>query len=201
MATKNQLPTSNEIEATIKEAIDSNATDNPHATVDPTTGKMAVVGDATQIEVPDYKYTITYEYTEDMLSEEDKKSCKEEDGKFYLTLHYSGKRVKPLYRTKAVMIFTRVLADALVVDTTGYSSDHINSELILKVIDEHLQDILELANIVLGIEKEQLEYMTITSLAEFFAAFMKNEPNIIEECVNFLSQSLRHLEEKQAENQ
>lgn len=201
MPPKTTKPTeiSNEaIEAKIKDAIDSNATDNPHVAIDPDTGKMAVVGDATEIETPDYKYEIEYEYTPEMLSPEDKKNCREQEGRYFLKLTYSNKRVKPIYRTKVVMILTRVLADALVIDAEGYSSDHIEGSMILKVLDDHLDDIIEIARMTLGVDREQLEYMTMPSLGIFFGDFMKNEPNIIEECVRFLSQSLSDLVKTQA---
>lgn len=201
MATKT-TPTeiSNEdIEKKIKDAIDNNATDNPHVAIDPDTGKMAVVGDATELEVPNYKYEIEFEYVPEMLSPEDKKNCREVNGKYYLKLTYSDKRVKPIYRTKIVMILTRILADALVIDADGYSSDYVEGNMILKVLDDHLDDVLEIARMVLGVDKEQLEYMTMPSLGIFFGDFMKNEPNIIEECVRFLSQSLSDLAKAQAE--
>lgn len=190
--------TSENIENKIKEAIDNNATDNPHAAVDPTTGKMAVVGDATEIEVPNYQYEVEFEYLPDMLTAEDKKNCREVDGRYYLKLTYSNKRVKPIYRTKTVMILTRILADAMVVDAEGYSSDYIEGNMIMKILDEHLEDVLELAHLTLGVEKEQLEYMTMPSLGIFFGDLIKNEPNIIEECVRFLSQSLKNSEKTAA---
>ena len=199
MPASQEIPTNEGIENQIKAAIDNNATDNPHATVDPVSGKMAVVGDATAIEVPNYKYEIEYEYTPEMLTAEDKAQCQEIDGKYYLKLTYENKRVKPLYRTKVVLILTRVLADALVVDATGYGADHLEGEMILNVLDDHLEDVLELAHLTLGVKTEQLEYMTAPSLAGFFANLIKNEPNIIEDCVNFLSRSVKNLEKDVAE--
>lgn len=199
MASQTKIPTSDEIESKIKSAIDNNATDNPHPSVDLDTGKMAVVGDATEIEVPNYKYEIEFEYTKDMLTPEDMKACKEEDGRYFLTLTYENRRVKPIYRTKVVLILTRVLADALIVDTEGYSSDFVEQNVIMKVLDEHLDDILELARMTLGVDKVQLEYMTLPSAANFFASLLKNEPNIIEECVRFLLRSQKKSEKEQAE--
>lgn len=191
--------TNESIEEKIKEAVDNNATDNPHATIDPTSGKMAVVGDATEIDVPTYAYEIEFEYTPEMLTADDKKSCKEVDGRYYLTLTYQNKRVKPIYRTKVVMILTRILADAMIIDAEGYSSDYVEGNMIMKILDEHLEDVLDLAHFVLGVEKSQLEYMTMPSLGIFFGDLIKNEPNIIEECVNFLSQSIRNSAKAVAE--
>jgi len=191
--------TNESIEAKIKEAVDNNATDNPHATVDPTTGKMAVVGDATEIETPNYQYEVEFEYLPEMLTAEDKKNCREADGRYYLKLTYTNKRVKPIYRTKVVMILTRILADAMIIDAEGYSSDYVEGNMIMKILDEHLEDVLELAHFVLGVDREQLEYMTMPSLGIFFGDLIRNEPNIIEECVNFLSQSLRNSAKAAAE--
>lgn len=191
--------TNESIEEKIKEAVDNNATDNPHATIDPTSGKMAVVGDATEIDVPTYAYEVEFEYTPEMLTADDKKSCKEVDGRYYLTLTYQNKRVKPIYRTKVVMILTRILADAMIIDAEGYSSDYVEGNMIMKILDEHLEDVLDLAHFVLGVEKSQLEYMTMPSLGIFFGDLIKNEPNIIEECVNFLSQSIRNSAKAVAE--
>ena len=191
--------TNESIEEKIKEAVDNNATDNPHATIDPTSGKMAVVGDATEIDVPTYAYEVEFEYTQEMLTADDKKSCKEVDGRYYLTLTYQNKRVKPIYRTKVVMILTRILADAMIIDAEGYSSDYVEGNMIMKILDEHLEDVLDLAHFVLGVEKSQLEYMTMPSLGIFFGDLIKNEPNIIEECVNFLSQSIRNSAKAVAE--
>lgn len=194
------LPTSEDIESKIKAAVDNNATDNPHPSVDLDTGKMAVVGDATEIETPNYAYKIEFQYTEDMLSEEDKKNCKKDGDYYFLTLTYTGKRVKPIYRTKVVLILTRVLADALIIDADGYSSDYVEQTAILKVLDDHLDDILDMAVMVLGVSRDQLEYMTLPSLADFFASLIKNEPNIIEECVRFLARSQSSSEKTPAEN-
>lgn len=188
------LPTNEDIEAKLKTAIDSNATDNPHVNIDPESKKMAVVGDATQITPPDYKYTIEYEYDSTLVAPEEASKLREEDGKYYLTLTYEGKRIKPIYRTKAVMILTKVLSDAMVVDATGYSSDYIESNMVMSIITEHTDDLLDLANIVLGVSKDQLEYMTEVSLVTFLADVLRNEPNILEECTNFLSRSLKNLE-------
>ena len=69
----------------------------------------------------------------------------------------------------------------------------------MKILDEHLEDVLDLAHFVLGVEKSQLEYMTMPSLGIFFGDLIKNEPNIIEECVNFLSQSIRNSAKAVAE--
>ena len=190
---------SEDIAEKLKDAVDNNATDNPHVAVDPATGKMAVVGDATALEVPTYKYEIEYEYLPELLTAEDKKNCKEIDGKYYLTLTYADKRVKPVYRTKVVMVLTRVLADAMVVDAEGYSSDYLEGNMVMKILDEHLDDILDIARMVLGVEKEQLEYMTLPSVGNFFADFIKNEPNIIEECVRFLLRSRKNSEKTEQE--
>lgn len=199
MPTSQEMPTNESIENKIKSAIDNNATDNPHATVDPTTGKMAVVGDATQIETKNYKYEIEFEYTEDMLTPDDKAQCREENGRYFLKLTYSDKRVRPIYRTKVVMILTRVLADALIIDADGYSSDFVEGKMIMSILDEHLDDVLDIAHMTLGVNREQLEFMTLPSLGTFFADFLRNEPNIIEECVNFLLQSRKNLEKAKAE--
>lgn len=187
----NTPTTIEEIEGKLKDAIDTNATDNPHMAIDPEKGKMAVVGDANALEKPDYKYDIEYEYTADMLSAEDKNNLRYEEDvdRYYLTLHYEGKRVKPIYRTKVVMLLTNILADAFVVDATGYTSDQIDGQVVQKITDKHLDDVLELAHIVLGVDKEQLEYMTFFSVLDFFTRLLKNEPNIIGECVNFLLRS------------
>lgn len=199
MPASQEMPTNESIENKIKSAIDNNATDNPHATVDPATGKMAVVGDATQIETKNYKYEIEYEYTEDMLTPEDKAQCREQDGRYFLKLTYSDKRVRPIYRTKVVMILTRVLADALIIDAEGYSSDFVEGKMIMNILDEHLDDVLDIAHMTLGVDRTQLEFMTLPSLGGFFADFLRNEPNIIEECVNFLLQSRKNLEKEKAE--
>lgn len=199
MPASQEIPTNESIENKIKDAIDNNATDNPHATIDPVSGKMAVVGDATQIETKNYKYEIEFEYSEDMLTPEDKAQCREENGRYYLKLTYSDKRVRPIYRTKVVMILTRVLADAMIIDAEGYSSDYVEGKMIMSILDEHLDDILDIARMVLGVERNQLEFMTMPSLGNFFADFLRNEPNIIEECVNFLLQSRKNLEKEKAE--
>lgn len=199
MPASQEMPTNESIEKKIKSAIDNNDTDNPYATIDPTTGKMAVVGDATKLEVENRQYEIEYEYTADMLTPEDKAQCKEVDGHYLLKLTYPNKRVRPIYRVKVVMILTRILADALVVDTEGYSSDYVESTMLFKILDDHLEDVLDIAHMVLGVNKEQLEFMTMPSLADFLATFLNNEPNIIKECVNFLSQSGKSSETKEAE--
>lgn len=181
-----------DIEAKIKSAIDNNATDNPHVNIDPSTGKMAVVGDATEIETPDYKYEIEYEYFSEQLSPEDRVNCAFRDGKYYLKLTYTGKRVRPIYRTKIVMILTRILADAMIIDAEGYSSDYVEGRMVMHILDEHLEDIIDMAHMVLNVDKDQLTYMTLGSAGSFFSDLLRNEPNIIEECVRFLSQSLRN---------
>ena len=64
------------------------------------------------------------------------------------------------------------------------------------VLVEHIEDLAEIARMVLRVPRDQFEYMNDEGLAEFFSQLLMNEPNLIKEAVVFLMLSSRPIAEK-----
>lgn len=183
----------------IKEAVENNIQDSPQLSIDPDNGKMAILGDANQIQPTSGDYELTFSYPADQLSEEDKAKMKPNVyGDYNVKMTYKGHRVKPLYRTKVALLVARVM------DDTGIFSDDdsIKTEKMTnktaQVLVDHVEDLAEIAQMVLGVPRDQMEYMTPDSLAEFFNQLLANEPNIIPESLVFLEQYSRPTKDSKA---
>lgn len=177
-----------EAAAELSGAIKENSTTNPHLSIDPDTEKTTVLGDPAEIDVPKGTYTLTFAYEEDQLTAEDKARMKfNPDTRCYeVEMTYTGKRIRPLYRGKIVIILTQLLSEIGVIKFEGYT-DEVASYTLAGVFYDHTDDIVELARMVLDLPKDQLGYVTPKALGSFFVQLIKNEPNIIKECNNFLS--------------
>ena len=180
----------------MKEAIDNNQQDSPSLNLDPKDNKMFVVGDPNNTHPTKGDYKITYEYTPDMVNEEDKQKLEydEQRGVYLATVTYTGKRVKPLYRTKVTTMLLNLMAEVGVMTEKGYTSEMINEETGLMFVSQ-TEQILELASLVLGESKEHLEYAS--ELWSFVTQLMQNEPNILQETQNFLA-SLNNRQKTQS---
>lgn len=180
----------------MKDAIDNNQQDSPSLNLDPKNNRMFVVGDPNNTHPTKGEYKITYEYTPDMVNEEDKKNLEydEERGVYLATVTYTNKRVKPLYRTKVTTMLLNLMAEIGVLTENGYTSEMITSETGLIFVNQ-TEQILELASLVLGESKEHLEYAT--ELYSFVTQLMQNEPNILQETQNFLA-SLKRRQNTQS---
>lgn len=180
----------------MKEAIDNNQQDSPSLNLDPKDNKMFVVGDPNNTHPTKGDYKITYEYTPDMVNEEDKQKLEydEQRGVYLATVTYTGKRVKPLYRTKVTTMLLNLMAEVGVMTEKGYTSEMINEETGLMFVSQ-TEQILELASLVLGESKEHLEYAS--ELWSFVTQLMQNEPNILQETQNFLA-SLKNRQKTQS---
>ena len=179
----------------MKKAIDENQQDSPSLNLDPKSNKMFVVGDPNNTHPTKGEYKITFEYTPDMVNEEDKKNLKydEDRGVYLVTVTYTGKRVKPLYRTKVVTLLLNLMTEIGVMSESGYTSKIITEESGLMFVNQ-TEQILELASLVLGEPKERLEYAS--ELYSFVTQLMQNEPNILQETQGFL-ESLRKQQDAQ----
>lgn len=173
----------------MKKAIDNNQQDSPSLNLDPKTNKMFVVGDPNNIQPTKGEYKITYEYTPDMVTEEDKKNLKyiEEFDVYRVEVTYKNCRVKPIYRSKITLMILNIMTEIEAMTEKGYTSENINYETGLIFLN-HTDEIIELASMVLGETKEHLAYAT--ELWSFFMQFLVNEPNILQESFNFLQSSL-----------
>lgn len=179
-----------ELAPQLAEAIDNNASDAPHLSTDPDTQKPSVIGDPNKIENKRGTYTVTFAYPEDQLSAEDKnrmRTDKNLPGYYLADMTYVDKRIKPLYRGRIVVLLTELTSKLGAIDLDGYTSD-FSMENMGKVLLNDTDKIAELARMILGIPDDQIEYMTPYSLAQFFVQIFQNEPNIIGESANFLSQ-------------
>lgn len=184
-------PSSIDAEEKVKEAIDNNAQPSPQLSLDPASSKMSVVGDPNEIQPTKGDYQLTFIYEEDEVSEADKtKMKKQADGTYAVTVKYEHRRVKPLYRTRVTLIVGRILSDMGVVTADGYNSEMLATKATETLVD-HIEDMAEVARMVLGIPREQMEYMSGDELAVFFSQLLDNEPNIIKEAVVFLGQRLK----------
>ena len=181
----------------IKDGIDKNSQPSPSLSIDPDTNKMSVVGDPNETKPTKGNYKLSFLYPADMVSAEDKARMKyQEDTDEYLAVvNYENCRVKPLYRTKITLLVSRILSDMGVIDKDGYTSDFVNNAA-GEVLVEHIEDLAEIARMVLRVPRDQFEYMNDEGLAEFFSQLLMNEPNLIKEAVVFLMLSSRPIAEK-----
>lgn len=173
--------------AELSGAVANNLTDNPHLSVDPDTEKVSVVGDPTKVDVPKGTYHLTFSYEEDEITPDDKARMKlnEKTNCYEVEMTYTGKRIRPLYRGKIVITLTTLLSEIGVIRFEGYT-DEIASYTLAGVFYDHTDDIADLARMVLDLPANQLAHITPKSLCEFFVQLIKNEPNIVAECNNFL---------------
>lgn len=184
-------PSSIDAEEKIKESIENNAQTSPQLSLDPESSKMSVVGDPNEVQPTKGNYKLTFIYNEDELSDADKaKMKKQADGTYAVTVEYEHRRVKPLYRSKVTLIVGRILSDMGVITADGYNSEMIATKATETLVD-HIEDMAEVARMVLGVPREQMEYMSGDELAVFFSQLLDNEPNIIKEAVVFLRQRLK----------
>lgn len=172
----------------IKKGMDENSQDSPQLSIDPDTQKMAVIGDPNKVQPTNGDYKLTYIYSADEVTENDKKNMeyREETDEYAVTVFYTGKRVKPLYRQKIDLILADIFEQMGVLDTTGYDTDTI-SAFSAEVLMNNIDKIADIAYMVCGIPKEQVEHLDPYGLADFLAQLLANEPNILKESVAFLA--------------
>lgn len=177
-----------DVTAELSGAVRENATDNPHLSIDPDTEKTSVLGDPMKVDVPRGTYSVTFSYEEDEVTAEDKQRMKlnPKTGCYEVVMNYTDKRIRPLYRGKIVITLTNLLSEIGVIKFDGYT-DEIAGYTLANVFYDHTDDVAELVRMVLDVPKEQLGHITPRSLADFFVQLIKNEPNIVAECNNFLS--------------
>lgn len=172
----------------LRKGIDENSTDAPHMSIDPDTSKIAVVGDPTNIQPTKGTYELKFSYPESSISEEDKLKMKknEKTGDYEVVIKYTDKRIKPIYRAKILLILTEILTNMDIVNLDGYNSDFSEDKFTRSLVND-VDKISTLAEMILDVPKEQLDYLLPQSLAMFFVQIFENEPNIIKESQNFLS--------------
>lgn len=172
----------------LKGEIDNNSQPSPYLSIDPETEKPAVVGSPTEIPISLGNYRLKFYYPPEEVSETDKKrmAYDEETGYYVAAMTFEGKRVKPLYRGKVVVMLTDIFSQAKVIRGDGYTSELDDLALGTAVL-EQADKIAELAKVVLGIPANQLEYLPPNQLIVFMSQLFKNEPNILKESSNFLS--------------
>lgn len=181
-------PDVNKMAEALKQGIDNNAQDSPRLNIDPDSQKMAVVGDPNNIKPKNKPYTLVFCYPEDMVNEEDKLKMRKVGNEYVASVSYPNVRVKPLYRTKVAMTITNIMVDLGVITRDGYTSEMVNT-ISARLLTNHLVEIAELVELVLGVPKEQVPYLNAGCLYEFFTTLLDNEPNILQEGTNFLSYS------------
>lgn len=184
-------PSSIDAEEKVKEAIDNNSQPSPQLSLDSKSSKMSVIGDPNEIQPTKGDYILKFIYNEDELTEADKqKMTKQSDGTYIVTVKYENRRVKPLYRTKVTLIVSRILTDMGVITEDGYNSEKLADKATETLVD-HIEDLADVARMVLNVPRDQMEYMSGEELAIFFSQLLDNEPNIIKEAVVFLEQQLK----------
>ena len=184
-------PDTQDMMEAIKNGIENNATEAPAMSIDPKTQQVSVVGDPNKIDETKGDYKIKFVYSEEDLSEEDKaKMKKNENGEYEAVMTYTNKRVKPLHRTKVAMVLAKILAaSGVLLEDGSYTTDTISrktEEIFINQVD----DLAEIAKIVLDIPESQLGYIDAYGLIDFFLQLLANEPNIVKESASFLEPSL-----------
>lgn len=181
----------NMMTAALSGAIEANATDNPHLSIDPDTQKPAVLGDPTKIPERKGDYELKFVYSADEVDEADKAKLEhDEKANLYVAkVKFTNKRIKPLYRGQALMLLGDILAAFGVLEEDGYTSE-LEAMLVSKEVLAKSEQIGDLVHLVVGIPKEQAERLTPGGAIGFLKQLLMNEPNIISETSNFLSSSL-----------
>lgn len=181
---------------TIQHGMEENSKESPQLSIDPDTQKMAVVGDPNQIKPTNGDYTLTFLYSADEITEIDKESMKyrEETDEYAAEIKYIGKRVKPLYRQKIDLILADIFEQMGVLDQTGFDTSKIQEQTSVVLLD-NIDKLAEIAYLVCGIPKDQIDHLDALGLADFLAQLLENEPNILKESVAFLAQRLQRRRE------
>ena len=183
----------------IQQGMDENSKSSPQLSIDPDTQKMAVVGDPNQVKPTNGDYTLTFLYSGDELTEVDKANMKyrEETEEYAAEIKYFGKRVKPLYRQKVDLLLADLFEEMGVLDETGFDSSKVSDETAVILLN-NIEKIAEIAHIVCGIPKDQVDHLDALGLADFLAQLLVNEPNILKESIAFLAQRLQQRQENKA---
>lgn len=173
----------------MSEAIEKSMDDKtPTLSIDPKTSKPGVVGDPTKIPEKRGTYKLTFAYSPDEVSEEDKTHMKlhEKTGYYLAEVTYENIFIKPLYRARISMLATKILADAKIIDLKGYTSE-VASDVLGESFITHTNDIVEIIKMMLKLDDSQIEHLMPTQPGNFFVQLFQNEPNLIKEANNFLS--------------
>lgn len=175
----------------IKTSIDNNASESPQISLDPESNKMSVLGDPNETQPTKGNYKLTFRYPASDISADDRTKMvyDKETDEYVANVAYESRRVKPLYRMRVTLLVSRILSDMGVLSKDGYNSDVVSNKA-GEVLVDHIEDIADLARMILNVPKEQVEYMDTEGLAEFFGQLLDNEPNLIKEAVVFLMQSM-----------
>lgn len=182
----------------IQEGMEKNSQDSPQLSIDPDTQKMAVVGDPNQVQPTNGDYKLTFLYSSDEVTEEDKKNMKyrEDSDEYEVTIEYRGKRVKPLHRQKIDLLLADIFDAMGVLSTDGYNPDAIQNIASIQLMNQ-IEKVGEIANLVCEIPKEQVLHLDPYGLAEFLTQLLTNEPNILKESVAFLAVRLQQRQGKE----
>lgn len=185
----------------LKKGIDKNSTDAPQMSIDPKTQAVSVVGDPNKIKNEAQPYKLVFAYPEDEITEEDKvKMTKSDiaDNEYEATITYEGKRVRPINRTKIAMYVGQIFNDmGLFSEDGSYDSDTMTRQS-AKVFLNHIEDLAEMAKMVLDVPESQIKYIRDDCLIDFFVTMLQNEPNVIKEAASFLDASSRQRLAKMA---
>lgn len=184
----------------IQKGMEENSQPSPQLSIDPDTQKMAVVGDPNQIKPTNGDYTLTFLYSADEVTELDRQSMKyrEETEEYAAEIKYFGKRVKPLYRQKIDLLLADLFEQMGVLDQTGFDPSRVDDKSPSILID-NIDKVAEIAYLVCGIPKDQIDHLDPLGLADFLAQLLVNEPNILKESVAFLAQRLQQRRENKPE--
>ena len=180
----------------IKKGMEENSQDSPQLSIDPDTQKMSVVGDPNQIQPTNGDYTLTFLYSPDEVTDIDKQSMKyrEETDEYAAEIKYMGKRVKPLYRQKIDILLADIFEAMGVLDQTGFDTSKVQEQTSVALLD-NIDKVAEIAYLVCGIPKDQVDHLDALGLGDFLAQLLANEPNILKESVAFLAQRLQQRRE------
>lgn len=180
----------------IKQGMENNSKESPQMSIDPDTQKMAVVGDPNQIKPTNGDYTLTFLYSADEITEMDKQNMKyrEDTDEYAAEIKYLGKRVKPLYRQKIDILLADLFEQMGVLDQTGFDTSRVQEQTSFVLLN-NIDKVAEIAYLVCGIPKDQVDHLDALGLADFLGQLLANEPNILKESVAFLAQRLQRRQE------
>lgn len=179
------------VEAT--QAVENNNQETPHLSISDDGSKLQVIGDANAVNTTKGDYELTFTYPEEEVAEADRPRMKydEKEKTYSLKMRFERRRIKPLYASRAAMYAAQITRDMLNLynqlgTEPAQTSRTQSADIFMRVFMNDFEYFVELAHIVLGVSKEQLEYVDSVQMINFFTQLMVNEPNLINEGMAFL---------------
>lgn len=163
----------------------------PTPTITPDNKTTVVVGNPNEVAKKKVlPYQLVFSYRPDEIQEEDKEKMVyvEETDEYAIGVEYKNVRVRPLNRTKVAALFLDICLVMGIVSESGITTGQIEASAAVALIDQ-FDKVAQLAQLILGLDDNQVMHINPGCLFDFFVTLLRNEPNLKHEGNNFLSYS------------